>query len=550
MTKRSESDLRSRAEAKLAQRRKKPSNALSTELEVHRVELELQNEELRAARHAAETALAQYTEVFDFAPIGYAVLDASGQIREINHAGADLLGIERARLIGRRLAVFMTRTGLPAFHALIDRARASPRSVQAELELSRGDQAWLARVTAAVLPRGDATLLVAFEDVTETRRKEIELACSEAALREVNRRKDEFLAMLSHELRNPLAPIPTCIATLRLVEPGSEPATRMLGMIERSSNHMARLVEDLLDVTRITSGKIQLQRVPVELVGLVSSAVADAQVGFERRRLSLETQLPAGELWTQGDPVRLTQILSNLLTNAQKFTPDGGQVTVALDRLEARAVIRVRDTGVGVDPSQIASLFEPFVQAAQGLDRSRGGLGLGLAVTRGMVELHGGRIALHSDGQGRGAEVVFDLPVASPNRFADPAPAAPRAVPRRILIIEDHADAAESLEALLTIEGHEVQTAADGAAGLALVRTFGPDVVLCDLGLPGMDGFAVARAIRADPALRDRRLVALSGYAQPDDVAQARSAGFDSHLAKPVTLARLRAELAATGRPA
>jgi two-component system, chemotaxis family, CheB/CheR fusion protein len=550
MTRHRAPDLRSRAKAKIAQHGKNPpsTSSLANELEIHRVELELQNEELRAARDLAETALARYTEVFDFAPIGYAVLDAGQQIREINHAGASLLGAERGRLVGKRLAAYITRSGLAAFHALLDQAHAANHSVQAELELVRGDQGWQARVTAAALPRGDATLLLAFEDVTEARRKEAELARSELALREANRRKDDFLAMLSHELRNPLAPIQTCAAALRMVEPGSEPASRMLDMIERSGNHLARLVEDLLDVTRITSGKIQIQRVPVELAGLVASAAADARLAFERRNQRLDVTVPGGELWTVGDPVRLTQVLSNLLTNARKFTPDGGRVTVSLDRTDARAVVRVRDTGVGVDPSQIPRLFEPFVQAAQGLDRSRGGLGLGLAVSRVLIELHGGRITMHSDGPGRGTEVAFDLPVEVPNRVAEGRPAAASTAPRRVLIIEDHPDAAASLEELLTIEGHEVRTASDGATGIALVRTFDPDVVLCDLGLPGMDGFAVAQAIRADPALRDRRLVAVSGYARPEDVARSRGAGFDDHLAKPLRLAGLHAVLASAGR--
>jgi two-component system CheB/CheR fusion protein len=551
MTKRHDPDLRSRAEATVAQRGGKPldPSSQSAELEIHRLELELQNDELRAARDMAKAALARYTEVFDFAPIGYAVLDAGGQIREINHAGAGLLGAERARLVGKRLVAYVARTGLVAFNTLLDQARAATHSVQAELELMCGSQPWLARITAATLPRGDATLLIAFDDITEAKRKEIELARSELALRETNRRKDEFLAMLSHELRNPLAPVLLCLSTLRMVEPGSEPATRMLDMIERSAGHLTRLVEDLLDVTRITRGKIQLQRGPVELVGLVSSALADARLAFERRHLQLEAALPGGELWTQGDPVRLTQVLSNLLGNAQKFTPDGGRVTVSLERSGARAVVRVRDTGIGVDPSQIPTLFEPFAQAAQGLDRSRGGLGLGLAVARGLVEQHGGGITLHSEGLGRGTEVTFDLPVEVANRLAEqPATAAASAVRRRVLIIEDHPDAAVGLETLLTLEGHEVRTAADGAAGLALARTFDPDVVLCDLGLPVMDGFEVARAIRADSALRDCRLVAISGYARPDDVVRSRSAGFDGHLAKPATLASLRAVLASDAR--
>jgi two-component system, chemotaxis family, CheB/CheR fusion protein len=540
-------NLRSRAEARIAQRRKKQPgpSSLTAELEVHRVELELQNEELRAARDQAETALARYTEVFDFAPIGYVVLDAGLQIREINHCGAALLGAERARLVGTRLDAHAAQAGLPALHDLLDQARTAARSVQAELELMRGDRPWQARITAAALPRGDATLLIAFDDVTEARCKEVELARSELALREASQRKDEFLAMLSHELRNPLSPVLTCVAALRLVEPGTEQASRMLDMIERSTNHLTRLVEDLLDVTRITSGKIQLQRVPVELVGLVSAAIADARLAFERRALRLETRLPAGELWIHGDPVRLTQILSNVLTNAQKFTPDGGRVTVSLERSDMRAVIRVRDTGIGIEPSQISTLFEPFVQASQGLARSRGGLGLGLAVARGLLALHGGRISIHSDGPGQGTEVRFDLPVEAVNRAVDQdsADAAPVA-PRRVLIIEDHADAAASLETLLVAEGHEVRTAADGAAGLALARSFDPDVVLCDLGLPKMNGFEVARAIRADPALCHCRLVAISGYARPEDIARSRSAGFDSHLAKPVTLAVLEVELA------
>jgi two-component system CheB/CheR fusion protein len=383
MTKRGDPDTRSGTEAKIAEakiaelREKQPDpKSLSAELEVHRVELEPQNEELGAARDLAETALARYNAVFDFAPIGYAVLDAGLQMREINHAGAALLGAERGLLTGTRLAVHVVSRDLTALHALLERARTAAHSVQAEIELVRNCQPWLARITATTLPRGEATLLIAFDDVTEARRKEAELARSEHALREANRRKDEFLGMLSHELRNPLAPILTCVAALRLVEPGSEPAIRMLDMIERSANHLTRLIDDLLDVTRIIRGKIQLQREPVELVGLVSAAVADARLAFERRKLELEARLPPGELWTQGDPVRLTQILSNLLTNAQKFTPDGGRVTVSLEQHDTRAVIRVRDTGIGIEPSQIPALFQPFVQVSQGLDRLRGGLGL------------------------------------------------------------------------------------------------------------------------------------------------------------------------------
>jgi two-component system CheB/CheR fusion protein len=319
----------------------------------------------------------------------------------------------------------------------------------------------------------------------------------------------------------------------------------MLDILERSAQQLSRLIDDLLDVTRITSGKIQLHRVPVELVGLVSGALADVKLEFERHRLELETRIAEGQLWTLGDPVRLVQILTNLLTNAQKFTPDGGRVTVTMERRADRACIRVRDNGIGVEPSQIAALFEPFVQAAQGLDRSRGGLGLGLAVARGLVELHGGHITMRSEGSGTGTEVSFDLPLELPNATAARPTAATATRQRRVLIIEDHIDAAESLQLLLEMEGHEVKIANDGQAGLALAKTFVPEIVLCDLGLPGMDGFAVARAVRAESSLRDRYLVAISGYARPEDIKQSRAAGFDNHLAKPVSLAALHAAFAA-----
>ena len=550
MTKRDDRGLRSRAEATVARRstKKVASSQLSAELEIHRVELELQNEELRCARRATEAALARYTEVFDFAPIGYAVLDADRRIREINHAGASLLGVERARLISQQLSAFVGLAALTAFDALLTRAVTAPISVHADLEMVRGEQPWAARVTVAALARDEPMLLIAFEDITDAQRKEVDLARSERALREANRHKDEFIAMLSHELRNPLAPIQTCVSAMRQLRAGAPPPDRMLDILERSAQQLTRLVEDLLDVTRITSGKIQLHRRPVELVGLVTGVLADVKLELDRHRLELETRVPDGELWTLGDPVRLVQILTNLMTNAQKFTPDGGRVTVTLDRRDNRAWIRVRDSGIGVDPSQIAGLFEPFVQAAQSLDRSRGGLGLGLAVARGLVELHGGRIIMRSEGSGTGTEVSFDLPIELPNPAAQRPAAATRTGQRRILIIEDHADAAESLQLLLEMEGHEVKIANDGRTGLALATTFIPEIVLCDLGLPGMDGFAVARAMRAEPALRDRYLVAVSGYARPEDINESRAAGFDDHLAKPVSLAALHKVFGAAAR--
>jgi two-component system CheB/CheR fusion protein len=542
MAKHEDQELRRRAVAAVTQRRgNRPATTakLVSELEIHRVELEMQNEELQHARIATEAALARYTEVFDFAPIGHVVLDADLRIREINHLGARLLGSERGRLIERPLAAFVAITGLTQFDVLMKKATASAVSVQDEFEMSRGDEAWLCRMTVASLARSEARVLVALEDITDAWRKQVALAQSERALSEANRHKDDFIAMLSHELRNPMASIAACVTALQTSDASADTTHRMLDILDRSSKHLGRLIDDLLDVTRITSGKIRLQLAPIELGELVSKVLADLGPGIERSGLRLEAAIAPGELWTLGDPVRLVQILTNLLANAQKFTPKGGRITVALERRDDRAVVRVTDTGVGVDPAQIDSMFEPFVQSTQGLDRSHGGLGLGLAVARGLVELHGGHIGMRSQGRGFGTEVSFDLPIETPNPTREERAAEPTVARRRILLVEDHADAAESLQLLLEMQGHEVQIASDGADALTMTRTFAPHIVLCDLGLPTMDGFEVARAMRADPALRHHYLIALSGYARPEDVERSREAGFDGHLAKPVSLAAL-----------
>jgi PAS domain S-box-containing protein len=553
MAKHEDQELRRRAVAAVTQRRGNPPAStakLVSELEIHRVELEMQNEELRRARVATEAALARYTEVFDFAPIGHVVLDPDLRIREINHLAARLLGTERGRLIERPLAAFVAQTGITQFDMLMRKAVGSVVvSVQDEFEMSRGNEPWLCRMTVASLASSEARLLVALEDITDAWRKQIALTQSERALSEANRHKDDFIAMMSHELRNPMASIAACIAAMQSSEASADTSRRMLDILGRSTNHLSRLIDDLLDVTRITSGKIRLQPAPIELVELMSGVLADLGPGIARAGLQLETAIATGEMWTLGDPVRLVQILTNLLANAQKFTPKGGRITVALERRDNRAVIRVADNGVGIDPSQIESMFEPFVQSTQGLDRSRGGLGLGLAVARGLVELHGGHITMRSHGRGLGTEVSFDLAIETPNHRHSERAAEPAVARHRILVVEDQPDAAESLQLLLEMHGHEVQIAGDGAAALAVARTFAPEIVLCDLGLPTMDGFEVARAMRADPALRNHHLIALSGYARPEDVQRSREAGFDSHLAKPVSLAVLQRAIQAANKP-
>ncbi len=376
-------------------------------------------------------------------------------------------------------------------------------------------------------------------DITDRKR-------AEEALREADRRKDEFLAMLAHELRNPLAPIRNAVGVLKLVGSTDGQAGRARGMIERQVAHLARLVDDLLDVSRISRGKILLRKERADLVALVRAAIEDHRPLLENAGLTLLVELPDRPLWVLGDPTRLSQVVGNLLHNANKFTDAGGTVVVRLEAGpddEGVAVLTVRDTGIGLEAAMLDRLFEPFSQADRSLDRSRGGLGLGLALVKGLVDLHGGRIQASSAGIGQGAEFVVRLPLdqTEPESLPPASPAAPSGQPLRVLVIEDNEDTAESMQWLLELGGHEVAVAHNGPAGLDLARVFRPDVVLCDIGLPGsMDGYAVARALRADPKLLGVRAIALSGYGQAEDQRKARQAGFDHHLTKPVSLEDLQ----------
>ncbi|BDG07288.1 PAS domain-containing hybrid sensor histidine kinase/response regulator [Anaeromyxobacter paludicola] len=378
-------------------------------------------------------------------------------------------------------------------------------------------------------------------DISDRKGTEEQLREAVERLREADRRKDEFLGMLSHELRNPLAPIRNSIYLLEKAPPGSEASQRARAVIFRQTEQLARLVDDLLDVTRISRGKIELERQRLDARVIVRQVTEDLHGVFEHAGVELRVEhMGFAPAWVEVDPTRLSQVLGNLLQNAAKFTPSGGRVTVSLTRDERWAELCVRDTGAGIAAAELPHVFEPFVQSEQTLARSKGGLGLGLALVKGLVELHGGTVQGRSDGPGRGAEFVVRLPLVLPAQLpAETRPATPRAQ-RRIVLIDDNVDAAETLADVLALEGHSVKTARDARSGMALVREERPEFVLCDVGLPDLDGYDVARALRRDPALQDVRLVALSGYAQPDDRERARAAGFVAHIAKPADLDELR----------
>jgi hemerythrin-like metal-binding protein len=312
-------------------------------------------------------------------------------------------------------------------------------------------------------------------------------------------------------------------------------------------DHLTRLVEDLLEVRRIASGKLRLRTGLLDMTQQVGETVEDMRPLFVQQGLTLEFRAPPQLVYVNGDRTRIAQVVGNLLHNTLKFTDQGGSVSVVVERRDGEAVLRVRDSGVGIAPDMMKHLFEPFAQSDRTLDRSRGGLGLGLALVRGIVELHGGTVAAHSEGHGKGTEFVLTLPAAEmPVEARREEPGAPAiGSKRRVLVVEDNVDAAESLRDLLELmAGHEVRVATDGHAGVEAAREYKPDVVVCDLGLPGIDGYEVARRIRANGAAAGARLVALSGYAFAEDTERALRAGFDYHIAKPPNAERLLALIA------
>jgi signal transduction histidine kinase/ActR/RegA family two-component response regulator len=377
-------------------------------------------------------------------------------------------------------------------------------------------------------------------DVTEQR---------EAAQRwaEADRRKSEFIGVLSHELRNPLAPIRNSLAILDRAVPGSAQALRAREIIHRQMQHLTRLVDDLLDVNRISSGKIDLRRSRIDLREVTRRACDDHRSLFEESKLQLGFEGGDGPLWVDADPTRIDQVVSNLLQNAARFSDEGARTTVRLAKVSGQAEVRVQDAGIGMEPAQVQRMFEPFAQADNTLARTRGGLGLGLALVKGLVELHGGSVSGSSAGPGRGSEFIVRLPLAAAPSLASGAVAHAPARGRRVLVVEDNVDAGETLKDLLEISGHRVWLASDGQTAIALAREHRPEVIICDIGLPDISGYDLVRALRADPALEDTRMVALTGYAQPEDRERAREAGFDAHLAKPPSLDALAAAIEGTG---
>jgi CheY-like chemotaxis protein len=382
-------------------------------------------------------------------------------------------------------------------------------------------------------------------DITDRRRAEEALRHAKQTAEAVSRAKDEFLAMLGHELRNPLGAIHGAVSVLDLKGEADDETAQLREIIHRQAAHLARLLDDLLDVTRLATGKIELQRRPVDLQTVAEGALRSLAEGGKAAQHAIS--FTGQSLWVDGDPTRLEQVIFNLLDNAVKYTPLGGRITLTMEAAGDFAVLRIADTGVGMTEEIRSRVFEPFAQARQTLDRARGGLGLGLTLVKRLVELHGGTVAAQSRGLGHGTEVLVRLPLTEargqPETVVSPSEAG--VDPRRVLIVDDNSDMRTTLRMLLQVGGHQVDEAVDGVEALEVLLRLRHDVAFIDLGLPGRDGYELAQAVRGAPGGESLYLVALTGYGQPRDRRRALEVGFNAYLVKPASLDDLTRVLAA-----
>lgn len=508
-------------------------------------------------RRQAEEALRRSEERFRLLVEGardYAIiiLDPQGYVESWNIGAQNIKGYEAHEIIGKHFSIFyppeVAATGWPEQE--LAQATAQGRFEDEGWRLRKDGSTFWANVIITAL-RDASGKLIGFSKITRdlTQRRELERARFEAEMMaDVNRRKDEFLAMLSHELRNPLSPVLNAVHLLDLSP--DEPAVRRRAcdIIARQVSHLTRLIDDLLEVSRINTGKIQLKREAIDLRTVVERAVESARAFSDQRRHQLTVALPDEPMPLEGDATRLEQVVVNLLMNAAKYTPEGGQIWLSLARQESEAVLRVRDTGIGMPADLLPVVFDLFTQGERPLDRTEGGLGVGLTIVKQVVTLHGGNVEAHSAGPGQGSEFVVRLPLPANISVVAPVQTASAAAQQgptmRVLVVDDNQDAADTMAMLLRVLGHESRVAYNGPDALAAASAEPPDAVILDIGLPGMDGYEVARRLRADDRLKHVPLIAITGYGRDVDYQLSQAAGFDAHLLKPVDAGKLGQALA------
>jgi PAS domain S-box-containing protein len=501
----------------------------------------------------AERRAAAQAAILQAALDAILAIDHEGRIVEFNPAAEHIFGHKREDVLGRDMAELLIPSRLrPRHHRGLANYLATGEGPvlgrRIEMPALRSDGVEFPIELAIVRIPGEPPLFTAYvRDLSAAKR-------AEETASEANCRKDEFLSMLAHELRNPLAPILHSLHVARQPETSAADCEQALTLADRQARHLTRIVDDLLEVSRVMRGKVQLRTQRLDLANLVQTTVEDRRSVVEQAGLSLDVKTPAAPVWVNGDATRLSQVFQNLLDNAVRFTDRCGRVTVRLViEKEAQAVVAVRDSGIGIEPEMLPRLFDVFAQADRTLARTRGGLGLGLSVVKGLIALHGGQVAAASKGPGRGAEFTVRLPIAAePPAVAETsAPstaAATKTVPPRqglrVLVVEDQRDAAASLRMLLEMLGHQTRIAYTGPDGVRIAGEWRPDIVLCDIGLPGLDGYGVARELRLNPITAQVRLLALTGYGTDEDRRLTREAGFDLHLTKPVAPETLQDVLA------
>jgi PAS domain S-box-containing protein len=477
------------------------------------------------------------------------VLDLEGRLVSFE-AGLELLGItDPTPFVGKPWTDFWeAEEDRAAAIAAVEKAAAGGEGhFVGFFRTLHGEDKWWDVAISPILDGGKpARLLAVSRDVTARRQMENSLVSQADQLARADRSKDEFLAMLAHELRNPLAPLRNAAEILHLSESSPEERHHAQSIMRRQLENMTRMIDDLLDVSRITEGKIELRRKPVALEAILTAATSMARSSISECHQTLEVSLPSEPIFLNADATRLEQVFTNLLSNACKYGGDGCHIWLSAERVASitspEVVVRVRDDGAGIDPEILPRVFDLFVQATRSLDRAHGGLGIGLTLVSRLVKLHGGTIEARSEGISKGAEFIVRLPVLKEAPAPAPAPpaAAEPVTPRRILIVDDNTDSARSLAILQNRRGHQTRVAFNGPDAIAAAADFRPEIILLDIGLPGMDGFEVARQIRAMPALAGTFLVAMTGYASAGDRADAAEAGFDEHLVKPIDLEILR----------
>ena len=497
----------------------------------------------QAARTEAQSALAaleasesRFRRLGDSNVIGVMEASLSGEMLWANDAALRMLGRTRQELesgLIRWDAITPAESVEADAHA-IEELRRTGVCAPYEKEYIRPDGTRIPTYVGTAMLDDDRSVAFIL-DLTRVRNLERQLRDKVAELQGADQRKDEFLAMLAHELRNPLAALTSGLHVLEEVGGGQPSAVRTRATLLRQAGVLTRLVDDLLDVSRITRGKVDLRKEPVLLRSAVDHAISTSRPLVDERRHELLCDLAEEPLWVLADGTRVEQIISNLINNAAKYTEPGGRITLTLRREGDHAVFAVRDTGIGIDPPMLDRVFELFAQVDQSPARSRGGLGVGLTLVRRLVEMHGGRVRARSEGLSRGSEFEVRLPLLrEESRPLDRRHAAADPGRKRLLLVEDNPDIGETLRDLLQLLGHRVDLAADGLRGVQVALATQPDVALVDIGLPGIDGYEVARRLRATDAGREMLLVALTGYGRPEDRDRAIQSGFDAHLVKPI----------------